>query len=403
MRVLQINAVYGHGSTGTIVRDLSDLCEKTGIECYVASPDTAVKGAKHGYLIGNTLDHKFHAFFSRINGRQAYFSTSATKRLLSYIQIIKPDIVHLHNLHSNFINLNLLLGFLAKNSIRVIISLHDCWYYTGGCFHYTADGCSGWLNGCAQCPKGKQDPIGVFGKKTAKNLADRKKFFLSIPRLDVVGVSDWISQEAKRTFFCNSHVRTIHNGVDMEVFKPTLSNMRSHLGLEGKYIILGPASKWLLPVNRPVLDYFANNMRSDEVLLLFGAMNTGVECPNNIRILGFTNNREELATLYSCADVFVNTTREDSFSLINVEAQACGTPVVTFDATGPKETVDGIISRSVEVGNAERLYKEVVNVRECKTSNTGIQSRRFVEKEFEIKSNYKKYIDLYKQKKKKKK
>ena len=397
MKILQINAVYGHGSTGTIVQDLSDLCDNSGIDCYVASPDTAVLDAKHGYLIGNTLDHKLHAFLSRFNGRQAYFSTSATKRLLSYIQIIKPDIVHLHNLHSNFINLNLLLGFLAKNNFRVIISLHDCWYYTGGCFHYTADGCSGWLNGCGQCPKGKQDPIGVLGKRTAENLADRKKFFLSIPQLDVVGVSDWISQEAKRTFFCDSHVLTIHNGVDMEVFKPTPSNMCSRLGLEGKYIILGPASKWLLPLNRPVLDYFANNMQSDEVLLLFGAEKTGANLPNNIRLFGFTNNRDELAALYSCADVFVNTTREDSLSLINVEAQACGTTVVTLDDTGPKETVDGVISRSVEVGNAERLYKEVVNVRECKTSNTGILSRRFVEKEFEIKSNYNKYIDLYKQ------
>lgn len=397
MRVLQINAVYGHGSTGTIVRDLSDLCENSGIECYVASPDAAVLGAKHGCLIGNTLDHKLHAFFSRLNGRQAYFSISATKRLLLYIQTIKPDIVHLHNLHSNFINLNLLIGFLAKNSIRVIISLHDCWYYTGGCFHYTADGCSGWLNGCGQCPNGKRDPIGVFGKKTAENLADRKKFFLSIPRLDVVGVSDWISQEAKRTFFCDSHVLTIHNGVDMEVFKPTPSDMRSRMGLNDKYVILGPASKWLLPVNRPILDYFAANMKSDEILLLFGTQNAECNISHNVRLYGYTSNREELAALYSCADVFVNTTREDSFSLINVEAQACGTPVITFDATGPKETVDGEISRTVEVGNAEKLYNEVSDFRDNKLTDAGIKSREFVKSVFEIKSNYKKYIDLYKQ------
>lgn len=397
MRILQINAVYGHGSTGTIVRDLANLCEISGIECYVASPDHRVIGANNGYIIGNSLDHKIHAILSRFNGRQAYYSKVATKRLLSFIHTIKPDIVHLHNLHSNFINLELLIGYLAEFNIRTIITLHDCWFYTGGCFHYTADGCDGWLNKCGICPKGKKDPIGFFRKKTAENLADRQRIFLSIPRLDVVGVSNWISEEAKRSFFRDSHVMTIHNGVDMEVFKPTPSDMRTHIGLIDKFIILGPASKWLLPVNRPVLKYFASNMRNDEILLLFGAKNTGVEISQNIMLYGYTRNREELAALYTCADVFVNPTREDSFSLINIESQACGTPVITFDATGPKETVDGEISRSVEVGNAEQLYKEVTAHRDNKLTAGGIRCRSFVVNSFEIKSNYKKYIDLYKE------
>jgi len=398
MRVLQINAVYGHGSTGTIVRDLTELCIQSGIDCYVASPDHAVSKLKNGYLIGNALDHKLHAVLSRLNGRQACYSKTATKNLLSYIQEIEPDIVHLHNLHSNFINLRLLLSFLAEEDIRTVITLHDCWFYTGGCYHYTADGCNEWLNICDKCPKGKKDPIGFFCKKTAENLADRKKFFLSIPRLDVVGVSEWIANEAKRTFFRDSHVLTIHNGVDMAVFKPTLSVLRSSLGLEDKYIILGPASKWLLPVNRPVLEYFAANMRGDEILLLFGAQNIKSDLPNNIKFFGFTKNREELASLYTCADIFVNTTREDSLSLINVEAQACGTPVVTFNATGPKETVDGIISRSVDVGNAEELYKAVAEVRESKLGNNVNECRQFVEDAFEAHPNYQKYIELYNQK-----
>lgn len=397
MKVLQINAVYGHGSTGTIVRDLTHLCEESGIECYVASPDCAVLGLKHGYLIGNKIDHKLHAFLSRLKGRQAYYSKAATKRLLSFIQTINPDIVHLHNLHSNFINLELLLDYLAKADLRTIITLHDCWFYTGGCFHYTADGCDGWLNKCGKCPKEKNDPIGIFGKKTAENLRDRERLFLSIPRLDVVGVSEWIANEAKRTFFRDSKVLTIHNGVDMEVFKPTPSDLRKSLNLDDKYIILGPASKWLLPVNQPVLEYFASNMKHDEVLLLFGADNTEIELPQNIRLFGYTNKREELAALYTCADVFVNTSREDSLSLINVESQACGTPVVTFNATGPKETVDGEISKRVEVGDAKELYEQVTAIRVDNMADAGMRSRKFVEREFELRYNYQKYIELYKQ------
>lgn len=128
MKVLQINAVYGQGSTGTIVHDIENLCEKSGIECYVASPDPKVQEAKRGYVIGNILDHKLHAFLSRIHGKQAYYSHIPTRNLLHWIDFINPDIVHLHNLHSNFIHLNMLLQYLSKRDIKTIITLHDCWF-----------------------------------------------------------------------------------------------------------------------------------------------------------------------------------------------------------------------------------------------------------------------------------
>src|SRR5574344_1682742 len=142
MRIIQINAVYGQGSTGTIVRDIEHLCFDSGIECYVASPDPKVREAKHGYVIGNTLDHKIHALLSRIHGKQAYYSHIPTRNLIRWIDERKPEIVHLHNLHSNYIHLNMLLHYLAERDIKTIVTLHDCWFITGGCFHYTAAGCN---------------------------------------------------------------------------------------------------------------------------------------------------------------------------------------------------------------------------------------------------------------------
>ena len=404
MRVLQVNAVYGHGSTGTIVRDIEQLCFKSGIECYVASPDPKVRDAKHGYVIGNTLDHKLHAILSRIHGKQGYFSHLPTKRLLRWMDEIKPDIVHLHNLHSNYIHLNMLLKYLAKKDIRTIITLHDCWFYTGGCFHYTADGCKGWLANCGVCPAGKSDPTGV-SKETSQILADRKRYFLAIPRLVVTGVSNWISEEARRTFFHDSNVVTVRNGVDMEVFKPSPSNFRKRLGLEGKYVILGPASKWLQPVNKQVLIDFAAMMKDDEVLLLFGVWSDSqlnylksLNLLNDkVKTYGYTKDRTELAQLYTMADVFANVTREDSLSLINVEAQACGTPVVTFNQTGPKETVDDVSSFNVQVGDAYLLYNAVQKVRVQTTGATSEICRQFVKEFFEVNTNYNKYISLYKE------
>ena len=256
MKVIQINAVYGHGSTGVITRDIEQLCELSGIECYVVSPDPNVFEAKRGYQIGCTFEHKLHALLSRINGKQAYFSRWATKRLLAYIDKIQPDIVHLHNLHSNYIHLNMLLRYLADRDIRTVVTLHDCWFYTGGCFHYTMVGCKRWLESCGKCPLKKHDTPSYFKDSSSEILADRKKYLLAIPRLIVTGVSEWISNEAKRTFFSNTMIQTIRNGVDLSIFKPTTSNIRQRLGLDGKYIILGPASKWLQPVNKSVFKYF---------------------------------------------------------------------------------------------------------------------------------------------------
>lgn len=396
MKVLQINAVYGQGSTGTIVRDIEKMCEESGIECYVASPDKKVLKAKHGYVIGNTLDHKIHALLSRIHGKQAYYSHIPTRNLIRWIDEIKPEIVHLHNLHSNYIHLNMLLHYLAEKDIKTIVTLHDCWFLTGGCFHYTAAGCDKWLTNCKNCPKKKEDTPAFFSKQSAKILVDRKKFLLAIPHLYITGVSQWMADEALKTFLKDTPNYVITNGIDMEVFKPTPSDFRKRLGLEDKYIILGPASKWLLSVNKQVMAEFSNIMQPDEVLLLFGVTNAIDNLPDNIITYGYTKNREELAQLYTMVDVFANVTREDSLSLINVEAQACGTPVVTFNQTGPKETVDDINSFNVPVGDVHKLYEAVQKVRKQTTEDTVTQCVQFVHEKYEVYNTYKKYIELYK-------
>lgn len=391
MKVLQVNATYGLGSTGTIVRDLKECCEANKIECYVAYALTDEK-VEREYKIGNWLSNKLHALLSRISGKQAYFSYLPTIRFIRYIKNLQPDVVHLHNLHANYINLPMLLKYLAKNDIRTIITLHDCWWFTGGCFHYTAAGCSKWLDKCGNCPKRFADTPAYLCDRSAEIHEDRMKLLEAIPRLTIVGVSDWISNEARKTFLASKEIMTIHNGIDLTVFKPTPSDLRERLGLIDKYVILGPASKWLDPVNKEVFDYFVANMKDDEVLLLFGAEKCKTKFPNNVKLYGYTRDKHELSALYTMADVFVNCTREDSLSLINVEAQACGTPVVTFDATGPKETVDGKGGIDVTCGNYEQLYDSVSIVRNNRLK-PNIGSLFSV---FNIKVNYLDFINIYK-------
>ncbi|MBR5246900.1 MAG: glycosyltransferase [Clostridia bacterium] len=399
MRVMHINAVYGVGSTGVIVEDLHNLAFQNGIDSYVSYSTTNkdVDEIKNGYQIGSDLDKKVHAFLCRIGGKQGYYSSFSTKKLIKHIELVSPDIVHLHNLHSNYIHLNKLLDYLAEKDVKIIITLHDCWFYTGGCFHYTADNCFKWIDSCGNCPKRLKDTPAYLKDNSQKILADRKRFFSGIKNLTVVGVSNWIAEEAKKTFFKDKDVFVIYNGVDTEFFVPTESNLREQYRLENKFVILGAANKWLSPINKDTFDFVTTNLPDDCVLVIIGCKEEQkADLPKNVFPLGYISDRDELRKIYSMADVFANCTREESLSLINVEAQSCGTPVVTYRNTGAQETVDNKCGFSVESGNAEDFFNKILSVKEIGKNILSKDCYKWVKLNFDRNVNYERYIDLYK-------
>ncbi len=396
MRVLQINATYANGSTGTIVKDIQECCIQHGIECHVAYAFSSVPEDKvpFDYKMGNYLSNNLHAVLCRISGKQGYFSYFSTLRLLKYIDKLQPDVVHLHNLHSNYIHLNTLLKYLAEKDIATVVTLHDCWFYTGGCFHYTHAKCSKWTESCGDCPKQKQDTPAYLWDSSAQILKDRYKYFGAIKRLAVIGVSQWITNEAQRSVFKGRDCRTIYNGVDLNIFKPTPSDLRERYGVQDKFVILGPASKWLSPINQDFKEDFLKRIPSDWVLFLFGCPANVQSQPSNVITYGFTRNKEELAQIYTMADVFVNCTHEESMSLINVEAQACGTPVITFDNTGASETVDGESDFRVDNDNIKNVLDLINQIHNEKDNKLYIRIKR-VGDMYNKDLNYLKYIELY--------
>ena len=399
MKVMQINAVYGVGSTGVIVEDLHNLSLENGIDSYVSYSTTNKNPdeIKNGYVIGKNLGKKIHAVLSRLGGKQAYFSSFATKKLIKHIENVKPDIVHLHNLHSNFVNLNMLLKSLGKKDISTVITLHDCWFYTGGCFHYTSVGCSKWKESCGNCPKKMQDTPALLKDNSAKILADRKKYFGRIKNLSVVGVSQWIANEGKKTIFKGRNVSDIYNGIDTEFFVPTPSDFRKKYGLEDKFLILAPASKWLKPINKETFETVSNNLPSDCIIVMLGCTESQkIGLPPNVLALDYIKDRDELKKVYSACDVFANCTREESLSLVNVEAQSCGTPVVTYGNTGVQETVNNKCSFSVESGNEKNFLEAILKIKEIGKENFSEDCIKWVKHRFARDENYRKYIDLYK-------
>lgn len=396
MKVLQINAVYGYTSTGVITKDIQQCCLDNDIDAYVAFSKGHGIPNDHTYEIGNILDCKVHALLSRIAGKQAYFSHCTTKKLLKYIDSLHPDIVHLHNLHNNYINLNMILNYLAKKDVKTIITFHDCWYFTGGCFHYTSVDCKRWQIGCGNCPKQKIDTPALLWDASKSILKNRIKNLSAIKNITIVGASEWVASECKKSMLGIKNVTFIHNGFDLSIFKPSPSDFKQKLGIEGKFVILGPASKWLLPINKPTLDFFISHMDDNSILLLFGG--NGIESISsfNVKMYGFTHNRKELAQLYSMADVMVNVSREDTLSSLNLECQACGTPVVTYDATGNKETVDGQCGFAVETGDFESLFEMVLRIKHADKESLKTACVDRITHNFEKQNNYLKYIKLYK-------
>lgn len=394
MRILQINANYGFGSTGVIVKDIGEMLESTGHEPFFAFQRQKCS-AKNGIQIGNTVDWKIHALLCRILGRQGFHSTVETKRFLKQMDQVKPDIVHLHNLHSNFINLDLLLRFLAKNDIPTVVTMHDCWYFTGKCFHYVDYNCNRYVDGCGNCPKRKAPPSSYLFDWSKGLLKKKKKAFCSIPRLKLIGCSRWISEEARKSVLCECDIDVIYNGVDVSVFKPTKADIRQQYGVQDDFLVMGMANKWLQDQNIDMLEKVAN--MQDVRLMIVGCSREQQKIVKrlneNIVAIGFISEPETLAKYYSSSDVFVNLTHADTLPTVNMESICCGTPVITYDACGSPELVDDKTGIIVKEHDKEGIIKAILRVQNEEFNECAEYGRQ----KFDKAKCYKQYLQVYKE------
>lgn len=334
MKVIEINATYGYGSTGLIAFDIGNMLMAQGDEVrYMYQMGDC--SSTMGYQVGTAIDWKFHALYSRLFGKQGWASRSATRSLFRYLDTEKPDVVHLHNLHANYINLPLLLQYLAEKDIPTVVTLHDCWFFTGKCCHFASVGCERWKTGCGHCLKQKEEPRSLFFDRSSQIAMEKARLFSEIPNLTVVGCSKWIASLAKESFvFKNCHVEQIYNGVDTDIFVPMpRDKCKKALRISAKYIMLGMANKWLDQKNKAVFDSVVSEFSENEVLVLVGCseiQKTELKNMPNVVPIGFIKDRKLLAEYYNIADAFVNLTFEDTLPTVNMEALACGTPVITY-------------------------------------------------------------------------
>ncbi|MDD5457681.1 MAG: glycosyltransferase [Candidatus Margulisbacteria bacterium] len=395
MKILQINAVNGIRSTGRICVEIAEYLNKNGQEGYIAYA-SGVPYEK-GYRIGTKWERKLHALFSRISGMQAYFSGKGTRKLLDYIEKIKPDVVHLHNLHSNYINLGILLAYLAENDIPIILTLHDCWFYTGRCFYYTMNNCFQWQKECIRCPNENRTNPTWFFDRCRRMYHDKKAWFKKIPRLAVVGVSDWVTNEARKSFLSSAKIITrIYNWIDLKIFKPVgTDELRRKLGLENHFVILGVASIWSSAKGLDKFIELADSIPAHMRIVLVGSIKGHVRLHQNIIHIQETHNVNELVQYYSMADVFVNFSPEETFGKVTAEALACCTPAIVINSTANPELIGKGCGYVVEANDINAVFDAISQVyRNGKEYYTG-NCIAFAKENFNMENRIKDYFRLY--------
>lgn len=397
MKVLQVNAVSGYGSTGRICVELSEGLIANGHQAHIAYSQGSTS-FPNSFRFGNTLEQKTHALLSRITGLQGYFSPVATKELLKWIKYEKPDIVHLHNLHSNNINLIQLLNFLAESKIPTVISLHDCWFFTGKCTHYTDENCQKWESHCYRCPRIRKDNKSLFFDRTPKMYEDKKMAFCKLDNLAVIGVSDWIANEAKRSFLKDAKILDrVYNWIDQSVFRPAKGNLRKKYRIpEEKSIVLGVSAGWSSSDNK-LKDFIklAGLIPENVTVILVGSTR-GINCiPPNIIHVPFVKSASEMAEIYSMADVYVHLSTEDTFGKVIAEAMACGTPVVVYNSTACPEIVGDGCGYIIDKRNVKGVSEAVIKIITRGKSTYSEKCIQHVTENFNFDRQVRKTIQVY--------
>lgn len=392
MKIVQINATCKNGSTGKICVDISKLLTEKNIENYIL-----YSGAKSDYPLGiqcgNTKQIKFQSLRSHINGLYGFNSKNITNKMIEKLDDIKPDIVHLHNLHGHNCNLEMLLDYLREHHIKTFWTFHDCWTFTAYCPHFTMDGCYKWKDGCHDCPQYKNYS---FFCDRSKELYEKKKKAIEGLDLTVTTPSRWLADLVKQSFFKNYPVKVLNNGIDLEIFKPTQSDFKKKYSIpDDKYIVLGVAFGWGVRKGLDVFVELSKRLDKEKYQIVLVGTNEKVDksLPDNIISVHRTQNQKELAEIYTAADVFANPTREEVFGLVNVEALACGTSGVTFNTGGSPGCYDETCGSVVPCDDIDAMEKEITRICEEKPFSA-VACIKYAQN-FDIHNKYREYIELY--------
>ena len=364
MVIISINAVP-YGSTAQIAKGISLMAQKHGDEPVLSFGYSyhPISGLFNECKCGGVVSKAIHLVWGRITGLPGVFSVFSTLRFLRKIGE-RTDLLHLHNLHGWFVNLPLLFRYIKKHNIPVVWTLHDCWSFTGHCPHFTMMKCDKWKTGCHTCPQYRDYPQSLVDNSRYMYRL-KKKWFTGVKNMTIVTPSQWLADLVKESFLKDYPVKVIHNGIDLSVFRPTPSYFREKYGIApDKKLLLGVAFDWGARKGLDVFVELAQRLDRNryQIVLVGTDENTDKQLPENIISIHRTQNQTELAEVYTAADLFVNPTREENYPTVNMEALACGTPVLTFRTGGSPEILDETCGAVVDCDDVDAMEREIIRI-----------------------------------------
>ncbi len=397
-KLLQINSVANTGSTGHITEDIGIVAIANGWESYIAYGRKALPSKSHLIRVGNRFDVLWHVFVTRFFDLHGLASIRSTKKFIKQIKKIKPDIIHLHNIHGYYLNYKILFQYLSKCGKPIVWTMHDCWSFTGHCAYYTYKKCNKWNQekNCKKCAYKKTYPHAILFSNSYYNYIVKKKYFnlIDTKLLTIVTPSIWLRDEISKSFLQKYNRLVINNGIDLNVFKPIDNNTKDL----SKRIILGVASVWDERKGLKDCIELAQSLSEDEEIILVGLNDNQIaSLPKDKRIYGIgrTENQSELVELYSKSVVFINPTYEDNFPTTNLEALACGIPVITYRTGGSVEAIDDETGFIVEPGNISSIRDCVTKIEIAGKDRYKKACRERAEKLYNKTQCFKSYLDLY--------
>lgn len=390
MKLLLINSFCGIGSSGKQCMDIATSYEKDGYEVKIAygrGDYVPEECYEYAVRIGSDLDNLLHKAGTRLTDRHGTFSKRATKSFLEWADEFDPDMVWLHNIHGYYLNYRMLFDWIKKRpDMKVRWTIHDCWPITGHCLYFSYEGCDKWtvdggdkrlkdakFPGCSKCPQRSLYPGSWFIDASAENYADKKKTFTGVKDMAIIASSAWQKEIISHSFLNEYPVQVVYNKVDTNVFKPTQSDFRSKHGIpKGAFMILGVANVW--GPSKGLNDFIElaartggepeskNRRFSKKVkIVLIGLSEAQIKkLPSGIVALPRIKSSREMAGIYSAADVVVNPTYEADYPTVILEAEACGTPVITYDTGGCSEAIHISGSKAIPQG-IDSLEKEILH------------------------------------------
>lgn len=407
-KILQIGASLNCGAPGKIAEQIGLLAMSRGWDVYMAH---GVRHSNPSQLktipMVTSHEEKIHALYSLLLDRHGLGPNGKTKQLVEWIKENKPDVIHLHNIHGYFLNYKTLFDYLVTTEIPVVWTLHDCWPFTGHCAYFDSVDCLRWKSGCYDCPLRKDYPKSMFIDRSKQNYELKKRLFTGLKKCVMVPVSDWLGNITKESFMGTYPVHVIHNGIDLNTFKPIRTDLRNRLGIEKeKIVVLGLAAPWV--PRKGYNDMIRISEEKDFQVVMVGVSAEQKEAlPKNIIAVPRTSNQQELVEYYNMADVFVNPTYSDNFPTTNLEALACGTPIITYRTGGSPEAIsdvenakkvkDGVecypTGMVVEQGDIAGIADAISELHAHPLSSE--DCRRRAETHFDKDKCFEEYIELY--------